>query len=68
MRRRKVVVESGAGAGIGFDDPAYEAAGADCAVQGPEAHGIPCFVNLYGIETPGLTASSPLADAALTRR
>ncbi len=25
----KVVVESGAGAGIGFDDPAYESAGAE---------------------------------------
>jgi L-2-hydroxyglutarate oxidase LhgO len=35
---------------------------ADFAVQGPEAHGIPGLVNLYGIESPGLTASLPLAD------
>ena len=34
----------------------------DFAVQGPEAHGIPGLVNLYGIESPGLTASQPIAD------
>jgi L-2-hydroxyglutarate oxidase LhgO len=41
----------------GPDEPA-----ADFVVQGPEAHGIPGLVNLYGIESPGLTASLPLAD------
>jgi len=32
----KVVVETGAGAGIGFDDGAYEAAGADILVRGAD--------------------------------
>src|SRR5665213_1847117 len=36
---------------------------ADFVVQGPAAHGIPGLVNLYGIESPGLTASLALADA-----
>jgi L-2-hydroxyglutarate oxidase LhgO len=35
---------------------------ADFLVQGPQSHGIPGLVNLYGIESPGLTASLPLAD------
>src|SRR5205823_8575556 len=35
---------------------------ADFVVQRPEAHGVPGLVNLYGIESPGLTASLPLAD------
>ncbi|HZS82879.1 MAG TPA: NAD(P)/FAD-dependent oxidoreductase [Stellaceae bacterium] len=41
-----------------------EAAG-DFVVQGPQAHGIPGLVNLYGIESPGLTASLALADRVL---
>jgi L-2-hydroxyglutarate oxidase LhgO len=36
--------------------------GTAVVVQGPEAHGIPGLVNLYGIESPGLTSSLPLAD------
>jgi L-2-hydroxyglutarate oxidase LhgO len=40
---------------------------ADFVVQGAEAHGIPGLVNLYGIESPGLTASLPLADEILRR-
>jgi L-2-hydroxyglutarate oxidase LhgO len=40
-------------------------AAADFLVQGPEAHGIPGLVNMYGIESPGLTASLPLADEAV---
>ena len=35
---------------------------ADFVVQGPGAHGVPGLVNLYGIESPGLTASLALAD------
>jgi L-2-hydroxyglutarate oxidase LhgO len=35
---------------------------ADFVVQGPETHGVPGLVNLYGIESPGLTASRPLAE------
>ncbi len=34
----------------------------DFAIQGPAEHGIPGLVNLYGIESPGLTASLALAD------
>jgi L-2-hydroxyglutarate oxidase LhgO len=40
---------------------------ADFLVQGPESHGVPGLVNLYGIESPGLTASLPLADAVVDR-
>jgi L-2-hydroxyglutarate oxidase LhgO len=35
---------------------------ADFVVQGPPAHGVPGLVNLYGVESPGLTASLALAD------
>jgi L-2-hydroxyglutarate oxidase LhgO len=35
---------------------------ADFVVQGPAEHGVPGLVNLYGIESPGLTASLALAD------
>ena len=34
---------------------------ADFMIQGPEAHGVPGFWNLFGIESPGLTASLALA-------
>ena len=46
----------------GPDEPA-----ADFAVQGPAEHGIADLVNLYGIESPGLTSSLPLADAVLRK-
>ena len=39
----------------------------DFVVQGPEIHGVPGLVNLYGIESPGLTASMPLAEQVLHR-
>ncbi|MBV9118779.1 MAG: NAD(P)/FAD-dependent oxidoreductase [Acetobacteraceae bacterium] len=34
----------------------------DFVVQGPQTHGVPGLVNLFGIESPGLTASLALAD------
>ena len=34
----------------------------DFEVQGPKAHGIPGLVHLFGIESPGLTASLALAE------
>ncbi len=37
----------------------------DFVVQGEAVHGIPGLVNLFGIESPGLTASLALADQVL---
>jgi L-2-hydroxyglutarate oxidase LhgO len=35
---------------------------ADFVIAGPETHGVPGLVNLFGIESPGITASLPIAD------
>lgn len=40
---------------------------ADFVVQGPDEHGVPGLVNLFGIESPGLTASPALADLVVEK-
>ncbi len=35
---------------------------ADFSVDGPQSHGVPNLVNLFGIESPGLTSSLAIAD------
>ena len=45
----------------GPDEPA-----ADFMIQGPREHGVGGLVNLYGIESPGLTASLPIAERVLS--
>lgn len=45
---------------VGPDEPA-----GDFVIQGPAVHGVPGLVNLYGIESPGLTASLAIAEEVL---
>jgi L-2-hydroxyglutarate oxidase LhgO len=39
----------------------------DFVIQGPETHGVPGLVNLFGIESPGLTSSLAIADEVVGR-
>ncbi len=54
-------------AGIRPKISAPGAPAADFVVQGPASHSVPGLVNLYGIESPGLTASLALADEVVGR-
>ena len=38
-------------------------AAADFRIDGPRAHGVAGLINLFGIESPGLTASLAVAEA-----
>ncbi len=40
---------------------------ADFVLQGPALHGVPGLMNLFGIESPGLTASLAIAEEVLLR-
>ncbi|BAU01506.1 L-2-hydroxyglutarate dehydrogenase [Vigna angularis] len=40
---------------------------ADFVIQGEEIHGIPGLINLFGIESPGLTSSMAIAEFICTR-
>lgn len=39
----------------------------DFVVQGPREHGVPGLLNLYGIESPGLTSALALAELGLEK-
>ncbi|MGO4728532.1 MULTISPECIES: NAD(P)/FAD-dependent oxidoreductase [unclassified Inquilinus] len=43
------------------------ATAADFVIQGPEGHGVAGLVNLFGIESPGLTSSLSIADEVVAR-
>lgn len=38
---------------------------ADFRIDGPQSHGLPGLINLFGIESPGLTASLAIADTVM---
>ena len=46
-----------------------DGAALDFRIDGPKTHGVPGLINLFGIESPGLTASLAIADyvAAMAR-
>lgn len=46
----------------GADDPA-----ADFLLQGPQIHGLSGLLNLFGIESPGLTSSLAIAEAMVAK-
>ena len=54
-------------AGIRPKIQAPGAPAADFRIDGPEVHGLPGQVHLYGIESPGLTSSLAVADEVAAR-
>ena len=46
---------------------ASDEAAKDYMIQGPNEHGVNGLVNLYGIESPGLTSSLAIAEEVLTK-
>lgn len=69
VRRYYPALEDGAlGAGYTGIRPKLGPSGSpasDFVIQGPEGHGVGGLVNLYGIESPGLTASLAIAEEVL---
>ncbi len=49
-------------AGIRPKIHAPDAAAADFLIQGPADHGVPGLINLFGIESPGLTSALAIGD------
>jgi L-2-hydroxyglutarate oxidase LhgO len=39
-----------------------DAPSADFRIDGPGLHGVPMIINLFGIESPGLTSSLAIGD------
>jgi len=63
--RNRVLTPSYAGIRPKVERPG--GANTDFVLDGPSAHGIPGLLNLFGIESPGLTSSLALAEAAILR-
>lgn len=61
--REEALVPAYAGIRPKVNDPATSCS--DFLIQGPTQHGIRGLVNLFGIESPGLTASLAIAQAAV---